>query len=79
MNQDLRNYHLLCGINAPRHLANLITTSELNEIMSAKEQKIFLKPRVDNLKILTINETVVGAGTGPTCQMTKYGNYAIMF
>ena len=61
MNQDIRNYHLLCGINAPKHLANLISPTELNAIMSAKEQKIFLKPRVDNPKILTVNETIVGA------------------
>jgi hypothetical protein len=78
MNQDIRNYHLLCGINAPRHLANLITTKELNEIMAAKEQKIFLKPRVDDPKVLTINETIVGA-LEATCQMTKYGNSAIVF
>jgi hypothetical protein len=74
---DIKKYHQLCGINAPKHLANTLTMDELNEIMSQKEQKIFLRPRVDDPKVLMINEHVVGAG--PTCVITKYGNAVVIF
>lgn len=65
LNTNIQKYHLLCGIGAPTHLSNIIATSELNEIMSLKEQKIFLKHHVNEPDKLSINENIIGAHEKP--------------
>ncbi len=57
MSEQVINYYRMCALDMPDHVANFIDKKRLNELMTEKEQKVYLK-FADNIKL---NENVVGA------------------
>ncbi len=57
MSEQVINYYRMCALDMPDHVANFIDKKRLNELMTEKEQKVYLK-FADNIKL---NESVVGA------------------
>jgi len=70
MSEHIINYYRICALDMPDHVANFLGKERLDELMTAKEQKVYLK-FADGIKL---NENVVGASETIRDTVVVFGN-----